>query len=138
MRRLPAWNGLHVLLSLIPEQSDAAAVVSAALCRWQPAGRRGYAPERPPAERRPVHCRRSPRPIHRPTRREYVMSSKLDAKARAEAVFKTKAQRHADGAQAWQEYEARTRAVAEKTERLRALRLAREANLSRRDNDLKP
>jgi hypothetical protein len=49
------------------------------------------------------------------------------AKARAEASFKRKEEQAAQGAKAWAEYQAEQRAVAEKTERLRALRLAREA-----------
>ncbi len=48
------------------------------------------------------------------------------AKARAEASFKRKEQAE-DGAKAWAEYQAERVAVAEKTERLRALRLAKEA-----------
>ena len=49
------------------------------------------------------------------------------AKARAEASFKRKEEQAAQGAKAWAEYQAEQRATAEKTERLRALRLAREA-----------
>jgi hypothetical protein len=48
-------------------------------------------------------------------------------KARAEAIFKRKEQHAREGAKAWAEYEAQRRAVAEKTVRLRALRLAKEA-----------
>lgn len=48
------------------------------------------------------------------------------AKARAEATFKKKQQAQ-EGAEAWAEYNAQRRAIAEKTERLRALRLAKEA-----------
>ena len=48
------------------------------------------------------------------------------ARARAEASFK-KQERAREGAQAWKEYEAEGRATLEKTARLRALRLAREA-----------
>jgi hypothetical protein len=46
--------------------------------------------------------------------------------ARAEAAFK-KEQRQRDGEQAMAEYEATRRATLEKTARLRALRLARDA-----------
>jgi hypothetical protein len=49
------------------------------------------------------------------------------AKARAEASFKRKEEQAAQGAKAWAEYQAEQRATAEKTERLRALLLAREA-----------
>jgi hypothetical protein len=45
---------------------------------------------------------------------------------RAEAMFK-KEQRQRDGEQAMAEYEAERRATAEKTAKLRALRLARDA-----------
>lgn len=47
-------------------------------------------------------------------------------KARAEAAFK-KEERARDGAKAWTEHEAAARATLEKTARLRALRLAKEA-----------
>ena len=53
------------------------------------------------------------------------MSNSKDAKARAEA-FKLKEQQAHEGAKAWAEYEAQRRAEAKKTERLRALRLAKE------------
>jgi hypothetical protein len=56
-----------------------------------------------------------------------MMSDSIEAKARAEASFKRKEEQAQEGAKAWAEYEAQRRAVAEKTERLRALRLAREA-----------
>jgi hypothetical protein len=46
---------------------------------------------------------------------------------RAEAAFK-KEERARDGAKAMMEYEAKTRAVREKTARLRALRLAMQAS----------
>jgi hypothetical protein len=49
------------------------------------------------------------------------------AKARAEAAFR-KEQQARDGAKAWLEYEAEGRATQEKTARLRALRLAKEAS----------
>jgi hypothetical protein len=54
-----------------------------------------------------------------------------EAKARAEASFKRKEQQAVDGAKAWAEYQAQRVAVAEKTERLRALRLAKEAKTER-------
>jgi hypothetical protein len=56
-----------------------------------------------------------------------MMSNSKDARARAEASFKRKEEQARQGATAWAEYEAQRRAVAEKTERLRALRLAKEA-----------
>jgi hypothetical protein len=49
-----------------------------------------------------------------------------EARARAEANFK-KEQRAKEGAKAMMEYQANGRLVREKTERLRALRLAKEA-----------
>ncbi|MEJ2374461.1 MAG: hypothetical protein P8Y71_03250 [Pseudolabrys sp.] len=49
------------------------------------------------------------------------------AKARAEASFKRKQDQASDGAKAWAEYQAERRALSEKTERLKELRLAREA-----------
>jgi len=49
------------------------------------------------------------------------------AKARAEASFKRKEEQAREGAKAWAEYQEQRRAEAEKTERLRALRLAKEA-----------
>jgi DNA replication protein DnaC len=48
-------------------------------------------------------------------------------RARAEAQFKKKEQQAREGAQARAEYEAAQRATREKTARLRALRLARDA-----------
>lgn len=48
------------------------------------------------------------------------------AKARAEANFKRKEEQAVQGANAWREYQAERRSVEEKTERLRALRLAKE------------
>ena len=50
-----------------------------------------------------------------------------EARARAETVFK-KEQQAREGAQAWLEYQAQARATQEKTARLRALRLAKEAS----------
>ncbi len=55
------------------------------------------------------------------------MAKSNEAKARAEASFKRKEQQAHEGANAWAEYQAQRRAVAKKTERLRALRLAKEA-----------
>jgi len=49
-----------------------------------------------------------------------------EARARAEANFRNE-ERAKDGAKAMMEYEANIRLVREKTERLRALRLAKEA-----------
>ncbi|MGA8610112.1 MAG: hypothetical protein WB760_00040 [Xanthobacteraceae bacterium] len=49
-----------------------------------------------------------------------------DARARAEANFKKEA-RAKEGAKAMMEYQANSRVVREKTERLKALRLAKEA-----------
>ena len=48
------------------------------------------------------------------------------ARAKAEASFK-KEERAKEGAQAMMEYQANSRRIREKTERLRALRLAKEA-----------
>jgi hypothetical protein len=50
-----------------------------------------------------------------------------DAQKRAEASFKKKEQQAREGAKARQEYEAAGDAMREKTARLRALRLARDA-----------
>lgn len=56
------------------------------------------------------------------------MSMNTEAvRARAEAQFKKKEQQAREGAQARAEYEAAQRATREKTARLRALRLARDA-----------
>ena len=49
-----------------------------------------------------------------------------EARARAEASFR-KEERAKDGAMAMMEYQANARMIREKTERLKALRLAREA-----------
>jgi hypothetical protein len=54
------------------------------------------------------------------------MLSIQQARTRAEASFK-KEERARDGAQAWSEHEAQARGVLEKTARLRALRLAKQA-----------
>jgi hypothetical protein len=55
------------------------------------------------------------------------MSVSDPARVRADAAFKRKEEQAREGAQAWAEYEAKSRAVAENTKRLRALRLAKEA-----------
>lgn len=52
---------------------------------------------------------------------------------RAEALFKKKQERLREGQQAMAEYQAESRAVGEKTARLRALRLARDAAETRPD-----
>lgn len=54
------------------------------------------------------------------------IQSNEDARARAEANFR-KEERAKEGAKAMMEYQANERMVREKTERLRALRLAKEA-----------
>ena len=60
------------------------------------------------------------------------MSSNLDhARARAEKSFKQE-ERAKEGARAMMEYQANSQLVREKTERLRALRLAKEAADSKR------
>jgi hypothetical protein len=51
-----------------------------------------------------------------------------EARARAEAKFKKKAEQAKEGEQAWVEYKAKADAVREKTARLRALRLATPAS----------
>jgi hypothetical protein len=55
-----------------------------------------------------------------------------EARARAEANFK-KEERAKEGAKAMMEYQASNRIVREKTERLKALRLAKEAADKERD-----
>ena len=71
--------------------------------------------------------------LHRPKRilqvaeRETTLTAKSnDARARAEAGFR-KEQRAKEGAKAMMEYQANARIVREKMERLKALRLAKEA-----------
>ena len=62
------------------------------------------------------------------------MTTKSDeARVRAEANFR-KQERSKDGEQAMMEYQANSRMVREKTERLRALRLAKEAADKNRGN----
>jgi hypothetical protein len=59
--------------------------------------------------------------------REMALTAKSsDARARAEASFK-KEERAKEGAKAMTEYQVNSRMVREKTERLKALRLAKEA-----------
>jgi hypothetical protein len=65
-----------------------------------------------------------------PTKSEVAHST--DARARADASFK-KEERAKDGAKAMMEYLANGRMVRERTERLRALRLAKEAADKNRD-----
>jgi hypothetical protein len=55
-----------------------------------------------------------------------LTSGSDEARARAEASFK-KEERAKEGAKAMMEYQANNRMIREKTERLRALRLAKEA-----------
>jgi len=56
-----------------------------------------------------------------------IMSLSDARKARAETAFKRKEDQARDGAKAWAEYEAQSRAVAKNMERQRALRLTKEA-----------
>jgi hypothetical protein len=65
-----------------------------------------------------------PKEAKLPTKSEIAQST--EARARADASFK-KEERAKDGAKAMMEYLANARMVRERTERLRALRLAREA-----------
>jgi len=61
------------------------------------------------------------------TERERTLTTKLnEARARAEASFKRE-ERAKEGKEAMMEYQANIRKVREKTERLKALRLAKEA-----------
>jgi hypothetical protein len=62
-----------------------------------------------------------------------MMSNSNEAKARAAASFKRKEEQARQATKAWIEYEAQRRAVAEKTQRLRALRLAKEAAESNKE-----
>ena len=62
------------------------------------------------------------------------MTTKSDAaRVRAEASFK-KEERAKEGAKAMLEYQANSRMIRERTERLKALRLAKEAADKERDN----
>ena len=65
--------------------------------------------------------------LYRIPPKEFIMFLSDPQKARAEAAFKRKEDQARDGATAWAEYEAKSRAVAKNMERLRALRLAKEA-----------
>jgi hypothetical protein len=68
------------------------------------------------------------------SQKERILTTGSDeARARAEASFKKK-ERAKDGANAMTEYQANSRMVREKTERLRALRLAKEAANKYRDS----
>jgi len=58
------------------------------------------------------------------------------ARARAEASFR-KEERAKDGAKAMMEYQADSRRIREKTARLKALRLAKEAGEKKRDARMK-
>ena len=70
----------------------------------------------------------------RPPTKEMTLEMNFDqARKRAESTFK-KEERARDGAKAMSEYEANIRAVREKTARLRALRLAKEAS----ENEAQP
>ena len=60
------------------------------------------------------------------------------ALARAEATFKKKEEQRREGQQAMAEYQAQAAATREKTERLRALRLAREEAARRQGAAVKP
>jgi hypothetical protein len=61
------------------------------------------------------------------SQREKILTAELNkGQARAEASFRKK-ERAKEGAKAMMEYQANSRMVREKTERLRALRLAKEA-----------
>ena len=67
------------------------------------------------------------KPILQVAERETILTAKSnDARARAEASFR-KEERAKEGAKAMMEYQADSRMVREKTERLKALRLAKEA-----------
>jgi hypothetical protein len=55
------------------------------------------------------------------------MTSSDPARTRAEALFKRKERESVEGAQAWAEYEAKRRATTENMQRLRELRLAKQA-----------
>ena len=65
------------------------------------------------------------------------MMRQSNARDEAEARFKKKAEQAREGAKAMAEYEAAALAVREKTARLRALRLARDAASSERNLKLK-
>jgi hypothetical protein len=66
-------------------------------------------------------------PVRQPAEEETTLTARSDeARARAEASFR-KEERAKDGAKAMMEYQANSRLVREKTEKLKALRLAKEA-----------
>jgi hypothetical protein len=67
-----------------------------------------------------------------------MRSSSEDTRARAEATFKKKERQAIEGAKAMAEYEAQMMAVRERTVRLRALRLAKEAEEAARGKDASP
>jgi hypothetical protein len=56
-----------------------------------------------------------------------MVTRKKEGLSRTDATFR-KEERAREGTQAWQEYEAEARAIEERTARLRALRLAKEAD----------
>jgi len=66
-----------------------------------------------------------------------LRSDPAAALARAEATFKKKEEQRREGQQAMAEYQAQAAATREKTERLRALRLAREETARRQGPDVK-
>jgi hypothetical protein len=74
-----------------------------------------------------------PKEAKLPTKSEIAQST--EARARADASFK-KEERAKDGAKAMMEYLANAQMVRERTERLRALRLAREA--ADKDSEVAP
>jgi hypothetical protein len=59
-------------------------------------------------------------------RRRHLATKPNEARARAEASFR-KEERDKEGAKAMMEYQANSRMIREKTERLKALRLAKQA-----------
>ncbi len=76
---------------------------------------------------KPPFISRTKPSLPRLTEQETTLTTRLDAaRARAEANFR-KEERAKDGANALMEYQANIRSIREKTERLRALRLAKEA-----------
>jgi hypothetical protein len=80
-----------------------------------------------PANRSVDHCKHNRQHILRAGKRETALTiASNEARARAKASFK-KEERAKEGAKAMMEYQANSRMVREKTERLKALRLAKEA-----------
>jgi hypothetical protein len=71
-------------------------------------------------------------------RRFDLRSNSEDARARAEASFKRKERQAIEGAKAMAEYEAQLIAVRERTARLRALRLAKQAEDAKRAKSSSP